>query len=123
MKSKFWDAEIDGMLEESPKILFEEGDWFLYDFNEEKDEYETSSMWHRCPKDRDNLSGLKGNAWGKMGERSMWPVRYMDWVVGDNFTVEYLPHGWQCAYCYKGPPEDILTLFLLHNFDRLAERT
>jgi hypothetical protein len=126
MTSKFWDAESDMLVAEGPEILFEEGDWFLYDFNEEEDDYETSSMWHRCPKDRDNLTGSSAAPWERAGGnagKSMWPVRYMDWQVGTNFTVEYLPHGWQCVYCYKGPPEKILTLFLLHNFDRIAKVT
>jgi hypothetical protein len=120
-KSKFWDAEIDGVLEESPDILMQDGEWYLYDFNEEEDTVETSSMWHRCPKDRDNLTGTARAPWGSKEGESMWPVRWMDWHITPAMTTEFLPHGWKCAYCYEKPCDKILTLFLLHNFDRLAK--
>lgn len=41
------------------------------------------------------------------------------------FTVDYLDHArfnrakpaWRCVNCYKKPPESILTVFILQNFD------
>jgi hypothetical protein len=109
--NKFYDAEIDECIAgEEPKTLMVEGDWKLYDFNKEG-EYDTSSLWHKCPK------GIQNNA----AHEGIWPVRYMDYIDTGNLVIEHEPHAWKCVYCYEIPPDKILTLFLLHNFDRLAK--
>ena len=45
------------------------------------------------------------------------------------FPVDYLDHArynrtkpaWRCACCYKKPPESILTVFVLQNWDWVSE--
>ncbi len=45
------------------------------------------------------------------------------------FPVDYLDHtrfnhtkpSWRCASCYKKPPKDILTVFILENWDWASE--
>ncbi len=45
------------------------------------------------------------------------------------FPVDYLNHArfnrakpsWRCASCYKKPPKDILTVFILENWDWASE--
>lgn len=46
-----------------------------------------------------------------------------------SFPVDYLAHAranrtkpaWRCSCCYKKPPESILTVFILQNFDWVSE--
>jgi hypothetical protein len=111
---KFYDAELDNMTPEAPKLLMDEGDWKLYDFNgpDDANRHETSSLWHSCP------MAIQGNN----AHEGIWPVRYMDWQRTDvQGMIQGTSAQWKCAYCYKVPPDKILTLFLLHNFDRLAK--
>lgn len=73
------------------RVLFEDGNWRLY--GHIGDPY--STMGHKCPKwscERDGAKPVWRWFWGK-----------------DN-----------CSYCLEPIPEPLISLWTLHNFDRMA---
>ena len=119
MKTEYHDPELNEAQGNPPTTLMEEGDWFLYDLNEQPELFDSSSMWHKCPLNASETMSTH------LPVPGMWPVRYMDLAPGRTIAglgvVGAHAPGWKCVFCYETPPEKIVTIFLLHNFDRLAK--
>lgn len=87
----------------SNPVLFETGDWRLYGHLD--DEY--STMAHKCHKWADG-GNWSGGVHGMGNDAPEWR-----WFWGTE----------DCRRCHTPIPDDIKGLHLLHNFDRISERT
>lgn len=90
----------------SPELLMKRGRWSLW---KEDDE---SSLWHQCSKGKEEVLGHD------VKQIVLHPIRY---VRFNHKTNKNIKPAWRCGMCMKKPPESILSVYLIHNFDSISK--
>lgn len=88
---------------ESNECLMRAGRWSLWI------EKKGSTFWHQCSKGKEEQYG---------GEPAI-TLYAVSWTT--QTRAANVKGAWRCKSCYKRPPESILSVFLLNNFDYIAE--
>lgn len=94
---------------ESDELLLKKGRWSLWQ------EGDSSSLWHQCSKGEEPLDfGSKKKA------IVLYPIQ---WHTHHQSGKKRHSPGFLCNMCRKTPPKSILSVYILHNFDDMAEMT
>ena len=101
MKTKHRQSDLEY---DSPELLMKRGRWSLWD------EDDASSLWHQCSKEKETI-------YDEPPSIVVYPLKYLKYSTT---TQRLIKPRWGCGMCGKPPPDSILTVWQLHNFNEVS---